>query len=384
MKKFISVLKIVMLASLVLLTCSFPDITAAEYKPAKRTVKVITKEFIPLVLKEQENYTGFTVSLWSQIAANLKQPYEIILAETEQDIIEALKTGKADIGFGGITITAGKEIEVDFSHSYFESGLQMLVYDDKESSLLGRQFVENISSIFTSPVLLKPVAVFIILLFFSANLVWFAEKRKNHSMFPEKYLAGIWESIWWSAVTITTVGYGDKTPRSSTGRVLALIWMITGIFIISFFTASISSSLTVKGLNDNISSPYDLAGKQVCTVKSSKAAVFLKKIGARVFEFESVDKVYECLNRRLVSAAVYDAPALQHFVNQNQKKQNRGSKNSSYSLKLKGPVFEKIDYGFAFPEKSSLREQVNQQILITKEIGIYRKIYSRWFGSSKK
>jgi voltage-gated potassium channel len=38
-----------------------------------------------------------------------------------------------------------------------------------------------------------------------------------------------WDGIWWAATTMTTVGYGDITPTTDTGRVIALFVMVVGI-----------------------------------------------------------------------------------------------------------------------------------------------------------
>jgi voltage-gated potassium channel len=49
------------------------------------------------------------------------------------------------------------------------------------------------------------------------------------------------DAIWWSYVTITTVGYGDKFPITSEGRIIGAILMTTGVGIFGTFTALISS-----------------------------------------------------------------------------------------------------------------------------------------------
>lgn len=48
-------------------------------------------------------------------------------------------------------------------------------------------------------------------------------------------------AIWWSFVTATTVGYGDLSPETTGGRIIASILMIVGIGLISSLTSSITS-----------------------------------------------------------------------------------------------------------------------------------------------
>ena len=49
------------------------------------------------------------------------------------------------------------------------------------------------------------------------------------------------DAIWWSYVTITTVGYGDKFPITTEGRIIGSILMTTGVGIFGTFTALVSS-----------------------------------------------------------------------------------------------------------------------------------------------
>jgi voltage-gated potassium channel len=51
----------------------------------------------------------------------------------------------------------------------------------------------------------------------------------------------LWDGIWWAVVTLCTVGYGDKFPVSTAGRLVALVLMISGIGLLSLVTATIAS-----------------------------------------------------------------------------------------------------------------------------------------------
>lgn len=49
------------------------------------------------------------------------------------------------------------------------------------------------------------------------------------------------DALWWSVVTVTTVGYGDVSPVTGEGRLIAVVLMFVGIGGISAFTATIAS-----------------------------------------------------------------------------------------------------------------------------------------------
>jgi voltage-gated potassium channel len=55
-----------------------------------------------------------------------------------------------------------------------------------------------------------------------------------------------WDGIWWAVVTVTTVGYGDLTPVSIAGRIVAIVLMLVGIGFIAVLTATISSRFVTE------------------------------------------------------------------------------------------------------------------------------------------
>jgi voltage-gated potassium channel len=53
-------------------------------------------------------------------------------------------------------------------------------------------------------------------------------------------IAANWDGIWWAICTVSTVGYGDLYPHTTSGRVIAILLMI-GIGFLSILTATIAS-----------------------------------------------------------------------------------------------------------------------------------------------
>nr|WP_294859469.1 ion transporter [uncultured Fluviicola sp.] len=58
---------------------------------------------------------------------------------------------------------------------------------------------------------------------------------------PKSNIKNAEDAIWWTYTTITTVGYGDKYPVTTEGRILAMILMTFGVGFFGTFTAYIAS-----------------------------------------------------------------------------------------------------------------------------------------------
>lgn len=58
------------------------------------------------------------------------------------------------------------------------------------------------------------------------------------------------DALWWGLVTITTIGYGDKFPVTTEGRLVAGVMIIFGVAMISTITASFAAWILSQGLDD--------------------------------------------------------------------------------------------------------------------------------------
>ncbi|MCI5165106.1 MAG: potassium channel protein [Candidatus Electrothrix sp. GM3_4] len=81
--------------------------------------------------------------------------------------------------------------------------------------------------------------IFAIILMSSALIAWFE---------PEISFAS---GIWWSIVTLTTVGYGDISPATPAGRVLAVFVMFFGIGLLGMLSASLATILISRKMREN-------------------------------------------------------------------------------------------------------------------------------------
>lgn len=316
-------------------------------------LQVGTKESPPFAMKDNDgNWSGISIELWSRIAEDLGINYQINEFNLE-NLMQEIRENSIDIAVGSLSITADREQVMDFTHPFYSSGLAVAVKGDTSDWL----FV--MSRIFSAE-FLSVLATLALLLLVVGFLVWIFERKQNEAEFGGSNLDGIFSGFWWSAVTMTTVGYGDKSPVTLGGRIIALIWMFAGIIAISGITASITSALTVGQLQSSIQSPADLRKVVVGTVPDSTSANYLESHRVRSQNYDDVTTALDALSKGSIDAVVYDEPILRYWVLNHP---------TDETLKVLPFTFVRQDYGFALPSKNQLREDINIAMLqiITSE-----------------
>ncbi len=71
---------------------------------------------------------------------------------------------------------------------------------------------------------------------------------------PHANITSFGQALWWSITTITTVGYGDEYPVTTTGRVIAGLLMIGGIGLLGTITATIASWIVQRVAEEDTAS----------------------------------------------------------------------------------------------------------------------------------
>ena len=80
-----------------------------------------------------------------------------------------------------------------------------------------------------------------IVIFVSSVLIYVMEANN-----PNSPIDTLYEAVYWSIVTISTVGYGDITPATDAGRLVAMFVIIAGIAVLAFTTSLVVSAFTEK------------------------------------------------------------------------------------------------------------------------------------------
>jgi polar amino acid transport system substrate-binding protein len=188
-----------------------------------------------------------------------------------------------------------------------------------------------------------------------AILIWLCERRANPTQFSGQGhpVRGLGASLWWAAVTMASVGYGDLVPRTLVGRTIAIIWMFVSLLLVSTFTATMASTLTAERLTGvSIRGIEDLRRLKIGAVEHSSGAHFLE---ANHIAFTKLpfSELLDSVKRKKVEAVVYDEPILRYTV-----RTSARDELTVLSLHLDTEL-----YGFALREGSQLREPVNRVLL---------------------
>lgn len=347
---------------------AFAKAAEALKAPRKEALRVVTLRSEPFVIYRDGRYTGFSIDIWENIARSLGMDFEVYGVNTIAKLLDEVRRDAADVAVAGIGITSDRERTLDFSHAYYESGLQIMVLEGSGSVL--REVLAKIHSVLFSSEAIYGAGLFLLVLFVASHIIWMLERRDN-PQFPQSYPQGIWQALWWAVVTVTTVGYGDKTPKRSIGRLFGIIWILAGYFVFAYFTASVTTTATVQELHGTIDGPEDLFGKKVASVEKSTAAEYLADQGVTAVLLNNVDEACRLLEGGRVDAVVYDAPVLQHYA----------ARSGRGKVRVVGLMFEEKNYGMALQVRSAYRDKINIALLKLMEEGVYRQIKEKWFGS---
>ena len=331
-----------------------------------KTLIIGTKIAEPFAMKDKDGkWYGISIELWEKIAKELNLKYEWKELGLKP-LLDGVSNSSIDVGIAAITITSDRESKFDFSHSYYSTGLSIVTPKN-----LNDGWRSVLRGIFSSQMLFILLMLFIIL-FIIGTLTWLVERKRNPENFNPNPIKGIPAGMWWAAVTMTTVGYGDMTPQTVGGRVIALFWMFASLLMVSAVIAGVASTLTLAKSKPLISGPEDLSKARISSIKNSSSDAYLKNRQLQGNYYPTVLDGLNAIAQGKSDAMVYDDPLLKYLTNQHFKNK----------LIVIDKLFELQQYGIAFPEGSPLREPVNRIMLEIIHREEWQRVLKSYLGNN--
>lgn len=330
---------------------------------AAETLRVGIKEAPPFAMRSAEGvWYGISVDLWRNIAESAGWQAQWVPLDSVTQQIDALANKHIDAAIGAISMTPQREERIDFSYPYFSSGLAIAtpVQQGGWTSAL-KQLL--------SPAFLSAVGVLVLMLLVVGFAVWLLEHKRNPQQFGGSLTEGIGSGFWWSAVTMTTVGYGDKAPVTASGRLLATIWMFFSVITISSFTAAIASSVTLQQANTVVRGAEDLARVRTVVVAGSTSQALLQGRGVNTIAVRSLTDALQMLKERTAEAVVYDEAIMKYQL-----------KDKRMAIEILPFANTSQEYAIGLTTGFAQREELNRHVLRLVQSEQWRAVLTDYLG----
>ena len=313
-------------------------------------------------------FNGASVELWRRVAEDRNWQYQLTLVPRMDDLLSGLHASVYDVAIGAITITPERLTRVDFSYPTHRSGVAAVFAKQTDATSALYEYGAAVSEL--GPLLVATI----IFLTVTGVLMWWFERSPAHSAGkPDSHSSVMsWhEGVYWAVVTMTTVGYGDKTPKTHVGRAIAVVWMIGSLVLVSLLTTSLIARITVSRVEGSVVTRVtDLAGKRLAAVSASSGAEFLDTQRIAHQKFGNLADALSALATGKTDAVVNSVGTLQYLV------RTRFAAAIAPPRGLLAPAY----MAFALPMNSGLKKPLDQALTAVTASPEWQSIEDSYFG----
>ena len=310
--------------------------------------------------------SGLSVDLWRRVAEELEWEYRLTPVSQMETILSGLEQGRFDAAIGAITITPEREARIDFSYPTHRSGVAVAL--PKETGPLAAIVSYGTVAADLGTLI---VGIFALLLLLGV-VIWLIERPgRSGKPPPEDSVVTLRDGLYWAVVTMTTVGYGDKTPKTPLGRLVAVVWMLSSVALVSLLSASLVSRLTAERVeNSSIRAESDLTGKKLAAVAQSSGAEYLDELHLKYEKYDNLAEALSSLANGQSNAVVNSVGALQYLV------AARFAQVIRVPRVLLAPAFMAI----ALPDNSPLKKPIDRALIKITASPEWKSVEELYFG----
>jgi len=354
------------LAAVAGLTMSIGCALGAE-PPGAEPLRIAVYDVPPYGYADADgSISGVSVDLWRRVVQQTEWQYRLIPVSDMEEVLSGLEQGRFDAAIGAITITPERSERVEFSYPAHRSGVAVAVR--KQTGPLSALMSYGAAAAELSPLILLILALPVV----TGLAMWFLERpRHPAAQGTESSVVSLRDGIYWAVVTMTTVGYGDKTPKTNSGRLVAIFWMMGSLVLVSLLSTSMVSRLTAERVESGAdATASDLTGKRLAAAAHSSGAEYLDGLHLPYAKFQNLQEALDSLADGRSDAIVNSVGALQYFI----------AKRYAKVVQAPRGLLASAYMAFALPERSPLKKQIDRALMKITAGPEWRSTEERFFG----
>ncbi|GMR36470.1 hypothetical protein PMAYCL1PPCAC_06665, partial [Pristionchus mayeri] len=295
--------------------------------------------------------------------------------------IQLLAEEEADMAIGAITINPEREQFVDFSEPWLYHGIRIVEKATPRASPM-QSFLQPLQSSLWISLLVSVIAVGIVIYLLDINSP-FKAFYVVHSEDPSSEdRVGLGEAMWFVWGVLLNSGVSEKTPRSGSARVLAVVWCGFCMIVIASYTANLAAFLvldqpekSLTGISDpRLRNPS--ANFSFGTLLHSNVYQYFKRhvelsTVFRKMEAHNVEKVEDAITSLLngkMDAFIWDSIRIDWEASRR------------CELRPRGSLFGRSAYGVALQKGSPWTPHITTAILNMAESGVMEGLDHKWIG----
>jgi ABC-type amino acid transport substrate-binding protein len=309
--------------------------------------------------------SGVSVDLWRRVAEQMEWPFRFVPVADMESILSGLEQGRFDAAIGAITITPERAARVDFSYPAHRSGVAIALRKETGPLFALMSYGTAVSEL--SPLILVILTMLVLI----GIAMWIVERRARAAAAgSESAVDSLRDGLYWAVVTMTTVGYGDKTPKTTSGRLVAIVWMLSSLVLVSLLSTSLVSRLTAERVESrDLAASIDLRGKKLGAVAQSSGAEYLDELHLPYTKYKDLPDALDALAKGRSNAVVNSVGALQYFI------ARRYARVLEIPQGLLAPAYMAI----ALPEHSPIKKPIDRALIKITNSPEWRTLEERFF-----
>ncbi|XP_046424258.1 uncharacterized protein LOC124181596 isoform X1 [Neodiprion fabricii] len=329
---------------------------------------------------------GLSMDLLSLIARELRFRFELYVAQDGlfgrrigisgkwNGIVGELTSGKAQLAFAPLSVSARRAEVVDFTTPYFFSGVSFLAAPQRKSEIPLLAFLLPFSTelwiaVFTSlNITAMAVAVYEWFSPFGLN-PWGRQRSKNFSI-----ASALW--VMWGLLCGHLVAF--KAPKSWPNKFLINVWGGFSVIFVASYTANIAALIAGLFFHSAVSNYHDrsLLSQRVGAPKASAAEYYVQRANRQLwshmsrYSLANVEEGVEKLRNGTLDILIADTPILDYY---------RATDNGCILQKI-GDTINEDTYAVALAKGHPLKESISRAIANYTSNGLLDILQEKWYG----